>query len=99
MQQAITRGSKAGWSALAVVALVLGGCSGRDTDGAEQLAAAQDAARRAEAAADRAEKAARSQSASAPAPMVEEPAEADDEDTGPDLSANQDSGSADAPAG
>lgn len=42
----------------AAAALLLGGCSGRDTDAAEQLSAVNAAAARAEAAAVRAEKAA-----------------------------------------
>ena len=43
---------------LAGSSLLLAGCSGRDTNGAEKIAAAQDAAARAEKAAERAEAAA-----------------------------------------
>lgn len=62
--------------AATALALMLSGCSGRDTDMAEKLARAEAAAARAEAAAKRAEAAARLGPAPAPAPAdEEEPAE------------------------
>ena len=58
---------------LVAAALVISGCSGRDTDLAEKLAAVEAAAARADAAADRAEKAAKAAGAPAPVVMDAEP--------------------------
>jgi hypothetical protein len=58
---------------LVAAALVINGCSGRDTDLAEKLAAVEAAAARAEAAADRAEKAAKTAGAPPVVAMDAEP--------------------------
>lgn len=58
---------------LVAAALAISGCSGRDTDLAEKLAAVEAAAARAEAAADRAEKAAKAAGAPPPVVMDAEP--------------------------
>lgn len=64
----------------AAIVIALSGCSGRDTDMSEKLAAVDAAARRAEAAASRAESAAKT-SSSASAQQTAE-AEIDPEDDG-----------------
>lgn len=58
--------------ALSALALVLAGCSGRDTEMAEKLARAEIAAKRAEAAAAKAEATAKRISARAPEPAADE---------------------------
>jgi len=67
---------KAGHLALAIILAstpVLSACSGRDTTGAEKIAAAQDAAKRAEQAAERAERAAAKVDKSQPTMVDAEP--------------------------
>lgn len=67
---------KAGRLALAIVlaaAPLLSACSGRDTNAAEKIAAAQQAATRAEQAAERAEKAAAKMNGAQPAMVDAEP--------------------------
>jgi hypothetical protein len=78
------------FAALALIGTALTGCSGRDTDLSEKVAAADAAARRAEAAAVRAENAAKA----AEKPQVAQ-AEVDPESDGTeDDGANQDPNSA-----